>query len=160
METIKLIGTSICVTMIVTAIFFMLVPDKKPEKMLRFSISLFFLTGLISPFVGKSLNFHIDPLLESYEQQEQPLESQISESFATLAAARLERQLEDTLKSEGIIPLKITVSVHIDDSNGISIEQPKIITEEKAYQEREKIGQLTKALLGYEPLIILSDEKN
>lgn len=159
METIRMIGASVCITMVVTAIFSMLIPDNKPEKLLRFSISLFFLTGLISPFVGKSISFYIEPPAKSRVAQEQALETQISESFVAAAQTRLEQQLSDALKKEGILPLKITVSVHIDETNGISIKQPIIIVDEKTYLLNEKIGEVTKNVIGYDPKILMPESQ-
>ena len=130
METIRTIGVSICVTAAVTAIFSMLAPDSKFDKVLKFAISLFFLTGLISPFVSGGLDFHVVMELGETQVAQQELSESVQSQFGALAEKKLAASLEKMLAAEGISVRKVTVTIHIDDVGSVSISRLEIILAE------------------------------
>ena len=51
MSEIKQWAVNICITLAATAVFSMLVPNGSMEKVLKFTISLFFVCCLLTPFL-------------------------------------------------------------------------------------------------------------
>ncbi len=52
MEMIRSIGASICITIIVTGIFSILVPGKNMEQTIQLAVGLFFLASIVLPIVN------------------------------------------------------------------------------------------------------------
>lgn len=123
METIRTIGISICVTAVVTAIFSMLLPDSRFDRVLKFAISLFFLTGVISPFVSGQLDFRVSS--EELELPDAPsgLEQQVEQQFSALAAHQLEAGIDFQLQTQGIEAEKVAVFIHIEPGQSVSISR-------------------------------------
>lgn len=133
MDGLRYIGISICTVTAATAIFSMLMPAKKLERVLRFSISLFFLIGLISPFFNKKLDFYI-PLDDIELSAQAPISSKMDESILSLTQTRLEAELERELFKNKISPVKIKAVISTNHNNGensISIKQLIVTIEQK-----------------------------
>lgn len=131
MESIKLIGVSICITTVVTAIFSMLVPNTKFDKILKFAISLFFLAGLISPFFNSKLNFHIDIEDIAYSDTNKTMEQNIKTEFLDLAVKNLEQSAYKLLKNNQIDAKEVEIDINITQSESIEIESIKVLFEDK-----------------------------
>ena len=126
MESIRLIGTSICFTAVVASIFSMLVPDSRLDKVLKFAISLFFLTGLVSPFLSGGLDFHVDLAPAQSTASAERMEEAVQAQFAALAQRRVESAVAEVLRQEGLPVRKVETAIHIDESDGISITNVKV----------------------------------
>lgn len=155
LDGIRTIGMSICITLVVTSLFSMLIPNTKLEKVLKFAISLFFLTGLISPFFSSDLNFHIDmedlaPQTNSQSQLKTSAESQ----FASLAAKNLESSIDRMLKTEGIKTEKIKVLINKNDDDNISINKLMVYIDNENINKATRIESIIKKEVGIVPSII------
>lgn len=148
MEAVRFIGTSICITAVITSIFSMLVPDTRLDKVLKFAISLFFLTGLISPFLSEGLDFHVDLSLQQSSVQPESMEQAVQSQFSALAQRNLESALTTLLKQEGLPVRKVETTIHIDEQDGISITKVTVspgmrITPAQAAQIQEIVKRET-----------------
>ncbi|MEG2429344.1 MAG: stage III sporulation protein AF [Oscillospiraceae bacterium] len=134
MEVIKNIGINICITLVITAIFTMLVPNNKLDKILKFSISLFFLASLISPFFNSKLDFHIniDDIITSSPQKN--ISQKADEQFYQIATKNLEMSIEKLLNQKGIPIKKIKIFINNSDNNSIFINKV-IVTLDKANEK-------------------------
>ena len=149
-ETIRMLGLSLCVTAVITAIFTMLMPDAKLEKTVKFAISLFFLTGLAAPFAAGELDpiFDFSPI--QAESQASPLEKQAQEQFLSLAERNLEASLEQLLRAEGVRPQKVDVSIHITEDQRVSIKQVRVTLPASEEGNRQKAADLLRKETGTE----------
>lgn len=151
MEGIKIIGTSICITLVATTIFSMLVPNSKLDKVLRFAISLFFLTSLISPFTTAKLDFSIDLSDIESERGQYQLQAEVDKQFSALAQKNLENSLGRILQTNGINVEKVVVLINKSDIDNISITKLTVYTDGG---DNQKINEIIKKEVGIMPKII------
>ena len=156
MEGIRLIGVSICITMVVTSIFSMLTPDSKLDKMLKFSISLFFLTSLISPFVNNKLDFHIDISDITQTQQDKQLSQGVASQFITIAIENLEHSVENLLIRKKINPKKVEVLINISEDDSISISKLMVYIEQSDELRIQEIEKIVAEEVGFAPQVVVS----
>lgn len=155
MEGIRFIGLSICITTVVTSIFSMLAPDSKLDKVLKFAISLFFLTSIISPFVNNKLDFRIELSDITQRVQTRELSQNVQSQFLSIAKGNLENTIENTLLRENISPKKVEVLINISEDNSISINKLMVYIEKNDEQKKQTIEKLVKDSVGYAPQIII-----
>ena len=63
MEGIRMTATALCITAVITAVLFMLLPSEKYRGIMKFAVSLFMLCGLIAPFTGGIFSFSFVTLI-------------------------------------------------------------------------------------------------
>ena len=154
MDTVRMIAMSICVTAVVTAMFSMLVPNTKFDKALKFAISLFFLTGLVSPFLSNRLDFHVDLGETEAPAVEQRMAAAAEESFLRLAEGKVAAGIENALAMEGIQTKKVTVSINIGEDGGISINKLTILLRQDAASKVELAGEIAERTAGVPPEVV------
>ncbi len=153
MEGIRMIGMSLCVTAAVTALFSMLVPDNRMEKVLRFAVSLFFLTSLVSPFLSGGLDFHMDLSVPDSAQSDPGLAQSVESQFTGLAEKKVASAVEKALAQEGIPVKKVQVSININEDGGISITKMCITVNGEEHPDTGKIAETVKREVGFTPEI-------
>ncbi|MEG0693225.1 MAG: stage III sporulation protein AF [Oscillospiraceae bacterium] len=155
MEGIRLIGISICITMVVTSIFSMLTPDSKLDKVLKFSISLFFLTSLISPFVNNKLDFRIDISDITQTNQTRELSQSVENQFLSIAMSNIEHTVENLLKRENISPKKVEVLININEDNSISINKLMVYIDKSDEKKKQAVEKIVKDGAGFAPQVVI-----
>lgn len=162
MEGIKTVGAAVCAVTVITAIFSMLAPSKKLDNVLRFSISLFFLTGLISPFFNQRLDFYIGQL-DIDDTFQRSIATEVEDSVLSLARVKLEAFLEKTLEKNGFSSSEVTITLetnHNGDEKNISIKHITVLLNEPVTAfERERLSGLVEGEVGAKPKIYLKDEQ-
>lgn len=125
MELIKDYALSLCMTLIGTGIFSMLIPGKSMEKVLKFALSLFFLSCLVLPVLEGEVSFSFsDSGLSNLDTENQKnLEAQSEEVFLNLAEDNIAHEIELLLEVKGVQAEEIEVSIHIDEENNIDINK-------------------------------------
>lgn len=126
MDAIRSIGISICITAVLTALFMMLSPDSKLERTLKFAISLFFLAGLVSPFLDGEIKLDLKLDTMTRQTADTRIARAAAEQFSTLAQTRLEATLESLLRAEGIEVKKVRLQTTITPEGGISISRLEV----------------------------------
>lgn len=159
MEAIRNIGISICISMVVTSIFSMLVPDTKMDKVLKFAISLFFLTSIISPFMTNKITFTMDFSEVAKVEAHSNLIDTSNKQFSELAATNLERSITKILISEGIAVQKIVVTINKSGTADISISKLIIYLDGTNDDRLGDIENIVKREVGITPTIIISKTK-
>lgn len=150
MEAIKTIGASICLTIVATSIFSMLMPNTKLDKILKFAISLFFLASLVSPFANASFDFHIDLDAIAPQQTTNQVKTAMDNSFSELAAMNLEAGISRMLKQNGIAVKKTQVIINKSELDNITISKLIVHVDENATADSmtPKIQELIKREVG------------
>ena len=128
LDGLRNLALSLCGTLIVTGILWMLLPEQSAQKALRMAVSLFFLLSLASPLVGSKAQWQVDweewaadgPAVIDFQELTRP---QLLSSFSD----RLEREAEALLHKEGIEPLEIHFSIHTQPDGSISITSLEIV---------------------------------
>lgn len=154
MDGIRTIGMSICITLIVTSIFSTLIPETKLDKVLKFAISLFFLTSIISPFFTEKISFNVDFEDIVLEQNALQMEQAVEQQFFSLAQKNIASTVERYLKNEEISVRKVEVFVNKTSDNNISISKLMVYIDENQENQMNKITSLVQREVGVTPNII------
>ncbi len=153
MEQIRTWAVNLCVTLLVTGIFSMLVPNGNLEKVMKFGISTFFLCCLLLPFV------HTVPSLASSVSesvvlpQTDRIEETMAEQLLSLSRYNMQQLVEQTLKRNGIEPKKIAVDVHISESNCVSINRIVVFTDDLQPNQAAEIKKILEKEIGMTPIV-------
>ena len=149
MESIRAIALSFCATVIVTAIFFFILPDEKFRGVLKFSVSLFFLCGLVAPFVQGDLSFSFElPAAAQENPNEQTTEAAYT-YFVQLVETNIEQSLYTAAEQAGCEAQQIKVQVHIEEDGCIYIDQ--IIAVAKEPQNERTLFECIRTHTGVSP---------
>lgn len=148
MDAVRMLGMSLCVTVAATALFSMLIPDSKLERVLRFAVSLFFLCSLTAPFVSGGIPFQFHWDMEVSPSSFAPLEQSISDQFVSLAESNLETAVLDLLDTQGIPVQKVMVETTIAGDGSISISRVDIVLSSEGFGEGETIQRIIQEEVG------------
>ena len=160
METIRMLGMTICVTAVVTALFSMLVPNSNNERVLKFAVSLFFLTGLVSPFAAGGLDFHIDLGELEPPAAQAELSGAVGEQFCSLAERNVAAAVEKVLLAEGLPPKKVAAQINIGADGSISITRMEVLLPAELSGETARAALVVQRETGIRPDVVVAEEKN
>lgn len=160
MDSLRIIGGSLCVAMAATAIFAMLVPQSKLDRVVRFAVNLFFLCALVSPFIGGklSLSADISALLVPAKPSPQQLEQEVDRQFSELAAHNLENSLTRLLELEGIAVQKVDITINKSNTSNIHISKLAVTADCTDPTTQRKINDLVSREVGLLPEIVNTEE--
>lgn len=153
MDTIRTLGMSLCLTVVITALFSMLIPDTKLDKVLKFAISLFFLTSLVSPFLSGNLDFHIAVDASADPPSNTQLEESMAEQFSGLAAQRISAAVEGVLETAGIFAQNVRVETTISEDGSISISELTVTISPADVDWKMEIIDILRRETGITPVI-------
>lgn len=140
MDTIRQIATSICITMVATGIFSMLVPNRSMQKTLKFTISLFFLCCVVIPFVDAEIEWEsLAAGASTDEQVSVSYEEQVNKQLLEMTKSNLSENIRQELERSGIEAENVVVSAHIDEMNSISINEINLVLRSGDAAQAEKI---------------------
>ena len=160
MEGIRYIGMSVCITAVAASIFSMLLPGKKLDRVLKFSVSLFFLAGVAAPFFEKGLDFSFALEWSGVTSQSEPqLSEAVSSEFSALAQRKLAAAVEQALLEKGIAPEKVAVMIHIDEEGGVSISRAELLLPVEEKQQSAEVEATVREVLGIEPVLLWTGEQ-
>ena len=158
MDTVRSVAASLCVTLIATGIFSMLLPNAGWNRFAKFGVRLFLLLSLVSPFLSGNIDW--DLAAASYQPEADAVRSALSElserQLLETFAANLEESARETLESAGIVPDKIAAAVHIADEQRIDITAIEITLPEGQRARAEEAAGLISETFGMQPQILFS----
>lgn len=157
MEAVRTIGMSVCVTAAVTGIFSMLLPDAGFDKVLKFAISLFFLTGLAAPFASGKLEFHMESVEWEPPVVQQELSGRLMNQFSMLAEQQLAAGVENALSAQGIPTKKVKASIHIDEAGSVSITRLEVFLPKGEEENAEKAAAAALQETGIAPDVFVEE---
>lgn len=155
MNGIRMIAESVCITLIITGIFSLLIPSNTLEKVIKFAIGLFFISSLVLPFTKQQLDFSFDFQQEQQSMQNQMLEQGVENYFITIAEQKLESQIQTLLESNQIFPESVRFQIHIAEDNSIDINEICVTLSEKYQFEQEKVISLIEKEAGLVPKVVI-----
>ncbi len=141
MELIRNWATVVCITLVVTILFSMLVPKGSMERVLQFSISLFFIVSFITPFITQFSSFRLDvsasaQVEESNLESVSALEESFEQKLLELTKENLEEKGKGFLEEIGVRCQKISVSINKEEDDSITISKITVWLD-NAYQSRQ-----------------------
>ena len=153
MEGIRAIAHALCATIIITAILFLMLPGEKFRGILKFSVGLFFLCGILSPFLRSDLSFSFDLTTFSQGTTAERTTAVIFDSLAKLIESNVEQSLYTAAEQQGCKADKIEVTVHIREEGSIYIDQ--IIAQPTDPQNESALKECIHTHTGVFPNIVL-----
>ena len=151
MEMIRSIGASICITIIVTGIFSILVPGKNMERTIQLAVGLFFLASIVQPIVNGDWRELLEWDSRQIETQIPELEDTVDNRVVTLTEEGLQRQVAALLQGKGISAKQVGATVHIEEDNSITITEILIILPREEILNAPAAEQLVEENLGVVP---------
>lgn len=129
MNTLRTIGYAICVTLVVTSIFLMLLPSSHMTKIVKFAVHLFLLIAILTPFIGQSIDFSSEVEAFSREQNEaaKNLNELADEQLLRSFHKSLKTQAEAVFKKYKIVPEKIEFRMNVRSDRSIDINKLEIL---------------------------------
>lgn len=117
------IGYAICATLVVTAVFSMLLPRPDHNKTVQFAVQLFLLLSVVLAVTRQNFDFSF--ALSEYQAKQQEISGSLSSLAQQQVLKSLETQLcqqaDQILKNNGISAREIVFSIHIREDNRIDI---------------------------------------
>lgn len=149
MEGIRMTATALCITAVITAVLFMLLPSEKYRSVMKFAVSLFLLCGLIAPFTGGKFSFSFDfPQTDTQNRTEETVEA--AQSYLTgVIEERLNLTLSESLALKGIEEVKINAEIHMEADGSIIID--RITASDFAADDRPAIQAYIEEQTGVSP---------
>ena len=129
MNTLRTIGYAICVTLVVTSIFLMLLPSGKMAKIVKFAVHLFLLIAILTPFIGQPIDFSSSAEAFTWEQNEtaKSINELADEQLLRSFDKSLRLQAEAVFKKYEIVPEKIEFSMNVQSDRSIDISKLEIL---------------------------------
>ena len=124
LEYISAYAGSLCVGSVICAVLELIVSGTKLQKTVRLVIGAFLLCIVIGPFLSCDIG-NIGDAIEIPEQSD--FSGAILQSEKAILKKELSGLIVSTLKSEGITPREVNVTMDIDEDNSISLIRAKII---------------------------------
>ena len=132
MNSLREIGYIFCVILVVTGIFLMLLPSGNSVKTVKFSVHLFLLLAVITPFLKNSIDF--SSYSYNYQIDSQTVTKNLTEVYNKQILKSFENELklriEAILKEYKISPEKIEISMNVNADRSIDISNITIVFKE------------------------------
>ena len=125
LEYISAYAGSLCVGSVICAVLELIVSGTRLQKTVRLVIGAFLLCIVIGPLLSSGVGNIGDSIIEIPEQSD--FSGAILQSEKTILKKELSGLIVSTLKSEGITPREVNVTMDIDEDNSISLIRAKII---------------------------------
>lgn len=127
MNTLRAIGYAICVTLVVTSIFLMLLPSGRMTKIVKFAVHLFLLIAVVTPFLGQPMDFSAEAFTWEQNDTAKSLSELADEQLLRSFDKSLRLQAEAVFKKYGIAPEKITFHMNVQSDRSIDISKLEIL---------------------------------
>ena len=149
MEGIRMTATALCITAVVTAVLFMLLPSEKYRGVMKFAVSLFLLCGLIAPFTKGNFSFTLElPQADVPDRAEETV--QATQSYLEgVVEERLNLSLQEVLEAKGRKDVKIRTDIHMEADGSIIID--RIIVTGCAAEDRFAVQNYIEKETGVSP---------
>lgn len=157
MDGVKSVITMICLTLIITGIFSILIPKSSMEKIMKFAISLFFLTGIVIPILRGDFDFSFDIGEIKAVEYQQTLKQNTKNTITILSEKKIEYQIKSILKANDINYIKVDINIHINDDDSIDISKFIVMLSKDNKTDLKTVEQLIVKEVGIKPQIVLEE---
>ncbi len=156
MNSIRETGYIICVVLVVTGIFSMLLPSGNTVKSVKFAIHLFLIISVVSPVFNVNADFY--KMSYRYDITENETYTNLNELYNDGIIKSFKNELiiitEAIFEKYGIIPEKIEILTNVNRNQSIDITKVNITLKasyknkcDKAYEEIKDLFMVTPTLI-------------
>lgn len=158
MEILKDCLFSLCVTMVVGAVLYYLLPEGSLQQLFKVVFCVFFLCALCVPFLKTDFrDFSFSFQNDHSEKDREAITEKLNQTTKKQLEEEMKKRTEEILEKNGIDFREIMIKVNIGEDQSISITEFSVIVEEKEDSERMKNVLLKE--LGIEPELVVWEEK-
>ena len=160
MDSIRSAAVSLCIALVATGIFSMLLPNGGWNRFAKFGVQLFLLLSLVSPFFSGDINWTMETgeLLEEAGSARTEMSALAEEQLLENFSENLEQSAREILENAGFSPLEIEARVHIADEQRIDISELNITLPEEEKSRGDQASQLIAEAFGTEPQLTFSGQ--
>lgn len=160
MDSIRSAAVSLCIALVATGIFSMLLPNGGWNRFAKFGVQLFLLLSLVSPFFSGDINWTMETgeLLEEADSARTEMSALAEEQLLENFSENLEQSAREILENAGFSPLEIEARVHIADEQRIDISELNITLPEEEKSRGDQAAQLIAEAFGAEPQLTFSGQ--
>lgn len=155
MDSIRTWVLTICVTLVGSSLFKMLVPSSEINKMAKFTINLFLISSLVSPILFNSLELDFT-IISGEIDNNSNLEAVTDEQVYSQAEKQLKLQLEELFAQNGTKINDIEIDISISEE--VQTVQIALWADSSERINQQKVEELVLDNIGVQPEIIYSDE--
>lgn len=145
---------SVCVAVVIVTIFSMFTPNGKMEKIMRFTISMFFILIISAPIIGfikDYKNFEPDNLINNSSQASN---TDYKENVKDVFIKKVELALKKGLERKQINISDLSVDINITEDNCIEINKVEIFIHKLSKKQESEINKYIKEEAKVSPKII------
>lgn len=159
MNTLRTIGYAICITLVVTSIFMMLLPSGHMTKIVKFAVHLFLLIAIVTPFIGKPIDFSAKAEAFTWEQNEtaKSLNELADEQLLRSFEKSLRLQAEAVFKKYEIAPEKIEFNMNVRSDRSIDISKLEILLKGSDKDRCDKAVRELNEMFGVTAVLAFTD---
>ncbi len=140
MNSLRETGYIICVVLVITGIFLMLLPSGNTVKSVRLAIHLFLIISIVAPIFNVRTDF--SKFSYDYELNENKAYNNLTELYNKEIIESFKRELLITAKSVfekyDIVPEKIEIMTNVNDNQSIDITSVNITLNNSDKNKSEK----------------------
>ncbi len=156
LETLKNWALCACFASVAGAIVYMIAPSGSMQKIFRFSLCVFFLGCLLSPFVlrPEGISFSWEGSLGGepdrvQQEVEQEMDRYIYEQFKR----NLQTIVEKSLQGIEVLPDAVEIDLNTDDPDSIRLERITIHLQEEYRSRQGEITERIRTDIGLAPAL-------
>ena len=162
MNSIRETGYIICVVLVITGIFLMLLPSGNTVKSVKFAIHLFLIISIISPLFNIRADF--SKAVYEYDLNENNAYNSLTELYNSELIKSFKKELtltaETVFEKYGIIPQKIEILTNVSKNQSIDITSINITLKESDKNKCDKATKEVSSLFSVTPTLIFEGEQD
>lgn len=157
MSGIKSVITLMCMVLIITGIFSILVPKSNMDKVIKFVITLFFLSGIVIPIAKGQFDFSFEYSDFKLDKVNASVTDNTKNTITILSEKKLENTSKQILNKNNIECKKVDMDIHILEDDSIDITKFKIYLPRTEQINLKKAQDLILKEVGIKPNIEIED---
>ena len=154
MDLIYGFAACLCITLLGTGAFTLLVPKGSLEGTVKFALSLFLVAGFLLPFFGKAPNWEQFWNSSRWEQPAADVTEMVDEVSQEVTQAMVNQQITLLLEQEGYSPQKVDSRIHTTSEGSIEITELNLWMPASEKSQGSAIRQILAQQLGLEQVTI------
>lgn len=154
MDLIYGFAACLCVTLLGTGAFSLLVPKGNLERTVKFALSLFLVAGFLLPFFQNAPNW--SKLWEDsrWEQPAQDLNQLVNDVSLEVTQTMVNEQIALLLEQEGYSPQKVDSRIHTSSDGSIEITELNLWMPESEKSQGSAVRRILAEQAGFENVTI------
>jgi hypothetical protein len=141
MDAVRQWGMTCCFAALAAGIANMLIPHGSLEKVMRFTVSLFFLCCVLSPLISMKISPVKDISPQSYNSANSGVASALYDEELALAKKNISEKITEYFGREGVKVQSVQVTAHYDADRRLAADSAEVTVAKKDLQAAQAAGK-------------------